>query len=333
MNSPTGTVASLASNNNNNNTSPCFSVPSHANLSIDSLLQSSSESFLAPPQLSTAPRMKLSIPSLASAFPSAPNPTPTDMFLNQDMFVNQIMFPMMPTPLHMSFTEADFLHAQLAGMSPGNNSAATPSTALAFSFMDQLALNGGMGSPNNASQSPPQEFFKFAGLDAGLVTPPQEYASSATMEAVPLQIQTYIPEFDSVDSPPSSPSKSPKNTSTTTTTATTTTTTGKKQKKMRFRATEAELTFLLSVFEANPFPSTRQRSQLAEKLNLDPKQILFWFQNRRATLKSNGILAVKPKKTNSPASFAYHANDKNAVLSPLSADNPFFFVTNKAIVQ
>ncbi|KAI8610911.1 Homeodomain-like protein, partial [Chytriomyces sp. MP71] len=55
--------------------------------------------------------------------------------------------------------------------------------------------------------------------------------------------------------------------------------------KMRFRATEAELTFLLSVFEANPFPSTRQRIQLAEKLNLDPKQILFWFQNRRATLK------------------------------------------------
>ncbi|KAJ3253784.1 hypothetical protein HDU77_004384 [Chytriomyces hyalinus] len=329
MNSPTATVASLASNNNNTT----FSVPSHANLSMDSLLQSSSsDSFLPPPQLSTAPRMKLSIPSLASAFPSAPNPTPTDMFLNQDMFVNQIMFPMMPTPLHMSFTEADFLHAQLASMSPGNNSAATPSTALAFSFMDQLALNGGMGSPNNASQSPPQEFFKFPGLDAGLLTPPQEYASSSatTMEAaVPLQIQTYIPEFDSVDSPPSSPSKSPKNTSTTTTA----TTAGKKQKKMRFRATEAELTFLLSVFEANPFPSTRQRTQLAEKLNLDPKQILFWFQNRRATLKSNGILAVKPKKTNNPASFAYNANDKNAVLSPLSADNPFFFVTNKAIAQ
>ncbi|TPX64515.1 hypothetical protein CcCBS67573_g08386 [Chytriomyces confervae] len=325
MNSPTGTVASLASNNNNTT----FSVPSHANLSMDSLLQSSSsDSFLPPPQLSIAPRMKLSIPSLASAFPSAPNPTPTDMFLNQDMFVNQIMFPMMPTPLHMSFTEADFLHAQLAGMSPGNNSTATPSTALAFSFMDQLALNGGMGSPNHASQSPPQEFFKFPGLDAGLVTPPQEYASSATtMEAVvPLQIQTYIPEFDSVDSPPSSPpSKSPKTTSTATA--------GKKQKKMRFRATEAELTFLLSVFEANPFPSTRQRTQLAEKLNLDPKQILFWFQNRRATLKSNGILAVKPKKTNNPASFAYNANDKNAVLSPLSADNPFFFVTNKAIAQ
>ncbi|KAI8828199.1 hypothetical protein BJ741DRAFT_627028 [Chytriomyces cf. hyalinus JEL632] len=318
MNSPAGSAAS------NNTTSPRFSVPSHANLSMDSLLQSSSDSFLPPPQLSTAPRMKLSIPSLASAFPSAPNPTPTDIFLNQDMFVNQIMFPMMPTPLHMSFTEADFLHAQLAGMSP-RNSAATPSTALAFSFMDQLALNSGMGSPNASQSPPPQEFYQFPGLDAGLLTPPQEYASSSTtMEAVPLQIQTYIPEFDSVDSPPSSPSKSPKNSSTTATT-------GKKQKKMRFRATEAELTFLLSVFEANPFPSTRQRTQLAEKLNLDPKQILFWFQNRRATLKSNGILAVKPKKTNNPASFAYNANDKNAVLSPLSADNPFFFVTNKAI--
>ncbi|KAJ3233373.1 hypothetical protein HDU81_002306 [Chytriomyces hyalinus] len=321
MNSPTGTGST---------TSPRFSVPSHANLSMDSLLQSSSsESFMTPPQMSTAPRMKLSIPSLASAFPSAPNPTPTDMFLNQDMFVNQIMFPMMPAPLQMSFTEADFLHAQLAGMSPGN-SAATPSATLAFSFMDQLAMNGAMGSPNASSQSPPQEFFKFPGLDAGLVTPPQEYASSSAAVEVPLQIQTYVPEFDSVDSPPSSPSKSPKNTTTTTAP---TTTVGKKQKKMRFRATEAELTFLLSVFEANPFPSTRQRTQLAEKLNLDPKQILFWFQNRRATLKSNGILAVKPKKTNNPASFAYNANDKNAVLSPLSADNPFFFVTNKAIAQ
>ncbi|KAJ3265575.1 hypothetical protein HDU77_004583 [Chytriomyces hyalinus] len=100
-----------------------------------------------------------------------------------------------------------------------------------------------------------------------------------------------------------------------------------KQKKMRFRATEAELTFLLSYFESNPFPSSKDRTRLASKLGLEPRQILFWFQNRRATLKSNGVLAVKPKRNNLTSSLAFKGKQHN--LAQLSAGNPFFYVAEK----
>ncbi|KAJ3239379.1 hypothetical protein HDU81_006057 [Chytriomyces hyalinus] len=100
-----------------------------------------------------------------------------------------------------------------------------------------------------------------------------------------------------------------------------------KQKKMRFRATEAELTFLLSYFESNPFPSSKDRTRLASKLGLEPRQILFWFQNRRATLKSNGVLAVKPKRNNLTSSLAFKGKQNN--LAPLSAGNPYFYVAER----
>ncbi|KAJ3142489.1 hypothetical protein HK100_002932 [Physocladia obscura] len=104
----------------------------------------------------------------------------------------------------------------------------------------------------------------------------------------------------------------------------------RKPKKMRFRSTEAELTYLLKYFETNPFPTTKQRFELANELNLDPKQILFWFQNRRATLKSNGILAVKPKK-NGLTSTIYKGKHLEK-MAPLSTENPFFYVADAARV-
>ncbi|KAI8828211.1 homeobox domain-containing protein, partial [Chytriomyces cf. hyalinus JEL632] len=55
--------------------------------------------------------------------------------------------------------------------------------------------------------------------------------------------------------------------------------------KSRFKATEAELPILSAVFEKNPFPSAVLRQKLADRLGLESKQIQFWFQNRRATLK------------------------------------------------
>ncbi|KAI8612677.1 hypothetical protein BC830DRAFT_541158 [Chytriomyces sp. MP71] len=67
-------------------------------------------------------------------------------------------------------------------------------------------------------------------------------------------------------------------------------------KPARFKPTQAELSLLLGVFAKNPFPSTSLRKKLAEKLNLEPRQIQFWFQNRRALVKATGVVLQKPKK-------------------------------------
>ncbi|KAI9336532.1 hypothetical protein BDR26DRAFT_864757 [Obelidium mucronatum] len=120
---------------------------------------------------------------------------------------------------------------------------------------------------------------------------------------------------------------------TTTTTATTTTVNGNKTKKMRFRATKQELEYLLHVFESNPFPSASQRKLISEKLQLEPKQVLFWFQNRRATLKSNGIVAVKPKKTAASGGGGGGSGGGGkevALMEQLSAENPYFYVADKS---
>ncbi|KAI9347017.1 Homeodomain-like protein, partial [Obelidium mucronatum] len=114
-----------------------------------------------------------------------------------------------------------------------------------------------------------------------------------------------------------------------------------KEKKMRFRATDQELAFLLKIFESNPFPSTKFRAQIAAKMNLTERQVLFWFQNRRATLKTNGIVAVKPKRAvmssmdgggvsgaGAAAAAAFMLKGKQCSLSPLSAENPFFYVAS-----
>ncbi|KAI9339400.1 hypothetical protein BDR26DRAFT_862358 [Obelidium mucronatum] len=112
-----------------------------------------------------------------------------------------------------------------------------------------------------------------------------------------------------------------------------------KPKKLRFKATEEELTYLLTIFENNPFPTTKIRSEIAERLGLTEKQILFWFQNRRATLKTNGIIAVKPRVGNPGTTAALAFKKKGGSggslpgkstealsMSPLSVSNPYFFV-------
>ncbi|KAI8828200.1 hypothetical protein BJ741DRAFT_514677, partial [Chytriomyces cf. hyalinus JEL632] len=52
-------------------------------------------------------------------------------------------------------------------------------------------------------------------------------------------------------------------------------------KAQKFKPTEAQLSTLVGVFEKNPFPSAALRSHLAELLQIQPKQVRFWFQNRR----------------------------------------------------
>ncbi|KAJ3244932.1 hypothetical protein HDU78_010304 [Chytriomyces hyalinus] len=109
----------------------------------------------------------------------------------------------------------------------------------------------------------------------------------------------------------------------------------------KFKPTESQLSLLVGLFEKNPFPSAALRSSLADTLGVQPKQIRFWFQNRRATYKINGIHVLKPKGKKAvshddcaPSSLSSSSMGKlgggeeeaELDLEPVSMDNPFFYV-------
>ncbi|KAJ3387048.1 hypothetical protein HDU84_001076 [Entophlyctis sp. JEL0112] len=61
----------------------------------------------------------------------------------------------------------------------------------------------------------------------------------------------------------------------------------------RFKATDAELAILHGEFERDAFPNTLERQRIADGLGMEPRQVQFWFQNRRAKAKARGIALVK----------------------------------------
>ncbi|KAJ3004901.1 UNVERIFIED_CONTAM: hypothetical protein HDU68_004859 [Siphonaria sp. JEL0065] len=94
---------------------------------------------------------------------------------------------------------------------------------------------------------------------------------------------------------------------------------------LKFKPTESQLSTLIGVFEKNPFPSAALRNDLADMLDIQPKQVRFWFQNRRATYKMNGVYVIKPKKTNSGEIVTIRGRNEQPTLAPIS-ENPYFFV-------
>ncbi|KAJ3266751.1 hypothetical protein HDU77_010859 [Chytriomyces hyalinus] len=90
------------------------------------------------------------------------------------------------------------------------------------------------------------------------------------------------------------------------------------KKNNRFKVKDNDLKCLLAVFEKNPFPSVGLRRKLSERLNMEQKQVQFWFQNRRATLKMNGIHVLKPKVNGG-------VREKPGLV-PVSGHGDFFFV-------
>ncbi|KAI8845721.1 hypothetical protein BJ741DRAFT_585632 [Chytriomyces cf. hyalinus JEL632] len=99
----------------------------------------------------------------------------------------------------------------------------------------------------------------------------------------------------------------------------------------KFRPTESQLAMLASLFEKNPFPSATLRTSLADAMGVQPKQIRFWFQNRRATYKINGIHVLKPnavvgRKHGAVASIAGGVKEEELDLELVSNENPFFYV-------
>ncbi|KAJ3031970.1 UNVERIFIED_CONTAM: hypothetical protein HDU68_009071 [Siphonaria sp. JEL0065] len=94
----------------------------------------------------------------------------------------------------------------------------------------------------------------------------------------------------------------------------------------RFKPTEAESDVLCAIFQKNPFPSVYFRQTLAEKMGLDIKQVQFWFQNRRATFKSQGIHVLKIKKGEEEQEVEVEISKRKVSLTPLIGESPFFFV-------
>ncbi|KAJ3025243.1 UNVERIFIED_CONTAM: hypothetical protein HDU68_007335 [Siphonaria sp. JEL0065] len=94
----------------------------------------------------------------------------------------------------------------------------------------------------------------------------------------------------------------------------------------RFKPTEAESDVLCAIFQKNPFPSVYLRKTLAEKMGLDIKQVQFWFQNRRATFKSQGVHVLKVKKGEEDKELEVEISKRKVSLTPLVGESPFFFV-------
>ncbi|KAI9351219.1 hypothetical protein BDR26DRAFT_850685 [Obelidium mucronatum] len=98
----------------------------------------------------------------------------------------------------------------------------------------------------------------------------------------------------------------------------------------RFKPTESESALLCCIFQKNPFPSAAMRQRIAEKMGLEMKQVQFWFQNRRASMKTHGVHVLKPRRNSSVAGTGIGLGVDSVVLggklSLLDEDNPFFFV-------
>ncbi|XP_019058514.1 PREDICTED: LOW QUALITY PROTEIN: homeobox-leucine zipper protein HDG1 [Tarenaya hassleriana] len=58
------------------------------------------------------------------------------------------------------------------------------------------------------------------------------------------------------------------------------------RKKRYHRHTPQQIQELESVFKECPHPDEKQRLELSRRLSLDPRQIKFWFQNRRTQMKT-----------------------------------------------
>ncbi|RCV34994.1 hypothetical protein SETIT_7G203300v2 [Setaria italica] len=60
----------------------------------------------------------------------------------------------------------------------------------------------------------------------------------------------------------------------------------RKRKKRYHRHTPQQIHQLEAVFKECPHPDEKQRAELSKRLGLEPRQVKFWFQNRRTQMKN-----------------------------------------------
>ncbi|KAJ3233382.1 hypothetical protein HDU81_002315 [Chytriomyces hyalinus] len=170
----------------------------------------------------------------------------------------------------------------------------------------------------NTYMTPPgfndySDYLQAGGSEAALAAVPMHLftipSSSSTPSGSPEPLSTPTPgELSSSSVPPTSPEKKLR----------TFIDPNHMKKNNRFKVKDNDLKCLLAVFEKNPFPSVGLRRKLSERLNMEQKQVQFWFQNRRATLKMNGIHVLKPKVNGG-------VREKPGLV-PVSGHGEFFFV-------
>ncbi|XP_030525233.1 homeobox-leucine zipper protein GLABRA 2 [Rhodamnia argentea] len=76
----------------------------------------------------------------------------------------------------------------------------------------------------------------------------------------------------------------------------------KKKRKKYHRHTAEQIREMEALFKESPHPDEKQRQQLSKQLGLAPRQVKFWFQNRRTQLKAiqerheNSLLKAEMEK-------------------------------------
>ena len=72
------------------------------------------------------------------------------------------------------------------------------------------------------------------------------------------------------------------------------------------------------LFKECPHPDDKQRMKLSQDLGLKPRQVKFWFQNRRTQMKVRTLESFNGTPTTlSSISFHFHGNPKISQLSSL----------------
>ncbi|KAJ3407489.1 hypothetical protein CcCBS67573_g01003 [Chytriomyces confervae] len=276
------------------------------NASFDRRMSLPAANFMLPPVQS----LDYEALNLASDSNSAPStPMMIGMFNQQSLGYNPKLFSTLP-----EFAPFPF---QMYNPNPFTAAAPLPIASANVSPSDSVSLPTFEATSPNSPNSP-----KYAIL-------------SATSERTPLN----GPHNNAQHSSP--PQQHQHHNSTNNTFTAAATAASAPTKPGKFKPTESQLSLLVGLFEKNPFPSAALRSSLADTLGVQPKQIRFWFQNRRATYKINGIHVLKPKgkkavsqddcapslsSSSSMGKLSSGEEEAELDLEPVSMDNPFFYV-------
>ncbi|PNY17363.1 homeobox-leucine zipper protein GLABRA 2-like, partial [Trifolium pratense] len=108
----------------------------------------------------------------------------------------------------------------------------------------------------------------------------------------------------------------------------------KKKRKKYHRHTAEQIRVMEALFKESPHPDEKQRQQLSKQLGLAPRQVKFWFQNRRTQIKVEKLRAALGKHasgTMSPSCSTSH--DQENIKSSLDFYTGIFGLDESRIMD